>query len=73
MGKKIHLCEYETDELADALNGLFKRVVIIPRIRHGFKQTLDTLISEEAVQLSMYLRQKAEKWVPRLPKLKSQC
>jgi uncharacterized protein YggL (DUF469 family) len=58
MGKKIHLCEYETDELAEALNGLFDRVVAIPRIRHGFKQTLDTLISEEALLFAKFLKRK---------------
>jgi hypothetical protein len=69
MGKKIHLCEYETDELADALNSLFNRVVAIPRIRHGFKQTLDTLISEEALLLSKYLINDSEKWFPRIVSL----
>ena len=66
MGKKIHLCEYETNDLADALNGLFKRVVTIPRIRHGFKQTLDTLISEEAVILAKYLKKEIANWIPRV-------
>ena len=28
MGKKIHLCEYETDNLADALNDVFNRVLL---------------------------------------------
>jgi len=35
MGKRIHLCEFEADSLADGLNGLFNRQVEIPRIRHG--------------------------------------
>lgn len=42
MGKKIHLCEYETNELAEGLNNLFERKVEIPRIKHGSKQTIDT-------------------------------
>jgi CRISP-associated protein Cas1 len=67
MGKKIHLCEYETDELADALNDLFNRVVAIPRVRHGFKQTLDTLICEEAMLLAKYLRGELTNWLPRNP------
>ena len=57
MGKKIHLCKYETDDLADALNDMFNRVVSIPRIRHGFKQTLDTLISEEAILFAKSLQE----------------
>ena len=69
MGKKIHLCEYETDELADALAELFERKVNIPRIRHGFKQTIDTLISEEAFLLAKFLRNEKREWTPRLPTL----
>ncbi len=66
MGKKIHLWEYETNELADALAELFNRTVSIPRIRHEFKQTIDTLISEEAVLFAKSLQEKKIIWVPRL-------
>jgi len=40
IGKKIHLCDYETNELADGLNALFERTVEIPRIKVGNKQPL---------------------------------
>jgi hypothetical protein len=50
MGKRVHLCEYEADNLADELNKLFESEFNIPRIRYGSKQTLDTLITEEASQ-----------------------
>jgi hypothetical protein len=66
MGKRIHLCEYEADSLADGLNGLFNRVVEIPRIRHGERQTLDTLINEEALLFAKYLRDERKEWIPRL-------
>jgi CRISP-associated protein Cas1 len=66
MGKKIHLCEYETDDLAEALNELFDRKVNIPRIRHGFRQTLDTLVSEETKLLSKYIESEKNEWIPRL-------
>jgi hypothetical protein len=69
MGKRIHLCEYETNELAEDLNGLFDRIVEIPRIRHGSKQTLDTLINEEAYLLAKFLRHERETWVPRITSL----
>jgi len=65
-GKRIHLCEYETNELAEDLNGLFDRVIEIPRIRHGSKQTLDTLINEEAYILARYLRNEKQTWIPRV-------
>jgi len=67
MGKRIHLCKFETDSLADGLNGVFNREVEIPRIRHGKKQTLDTLINEEALLLAKFLRQEKKEWNPRLP------
>ena len=67
MGKRIHLCEYETNELADALNTFFERIVEVPRIKHGNKQTLDTLISEEALLLAKYLRGEHGTWTPRIP------
>jgi len=66
MGKRIHLCEYETDSLADDLNNLFNREVDIPRIKHGKMQTIDTLISEEALLLAKYLRNEKEEWLPRV-------
>lgn len=69
MGKRIHLCEYETDSLADGLNNLFKRKVEIPRIKHGKKQTLDTLISEEALLLAKFLRKERKGWIPRIVNL----
>jgi hypothetical protein len=66
MGKRIHLCEYETDRLAEGLYDLFSREVEIPRIRHSKRQTLDTLISEEALLLAKYLRDERETWSPRI-------
>jgi hypothetical protein len=69
MGKRIHLCEYETDSLAEGLNSLFNRQVEIPRIRHGKRQTLDTLISEEALLLAKFLRNERKDWTPRLPSI----
>jgi hypothetical protein len=68
MCKRIHLCEFETDSLADALNGVFNREVEIPRIRHGKRQTLDTFINEEALLLAKFLRNEKKEWNPRLPK-----
>lgn len=56
MGKRIHLCEFETDSLADSLNSLFDCEVEIARIKYGKKQTLDTLINEEALLLAKFLR-----------------
>ena len=67
MGKRIHLCEVEAGRMAEDLNRLFDRKVEVPRIKHGKRQTLDTLICEEALLLAKYLRGERNSWVPRLP------
>jgi CRISP-associated protein Cas1 len=67
MGKKIHLKEYETDSLAEDLNVFFERMVAVERIKVGKRQTIDTLISEEALLFAKYLRKERKEWTPRLP------
>jgi len=69
MGKRIHLCEFEAGRLAEDLNRLFERKVEVPRIKHGKRQTLDTLICEEALLLAKYLRGERNSWIPRLPSI----
>ena len=71
MGKRIHLCEYETDSLAEGLNSLFEKEAEIPRIKHGNNQTLDTLNSEEAQLLAKYLRNERRSWIPRQASIES--
>ena len=69
MGKRIHLIEYEADSLAEGLNLFFERFVEIPRIKHGNRQTIATLISEEALLLSKFLRGEKRIWEPRIAAL----
>jgi len=66
MGKRIHLCEFETNELAEALNQFFDRMVEVPRIKVGNRQTIETLINEEALLVAKYLRDERETWIPRV-------
>ena len=66
MGKKIHLCEYEANGLTEGLNLFFEHKGDIPRIKHGKSQTIDTLISEEALLLAKYLRNEKKNWMPRI-------
>lgn len=65
IGKKIHLKEYETDSLAEDLNLFFERMVEVPRIKVGKRQTLDTLLNEEALLFAKYLRKERKEWIPR--------
>lgn len=69
MGKRIHLCEYETNDLAEGLNQLFEHIVDMPRIKHGKRQTIETLISEECLIFSRYLGNERKEWNPRTPSL----
>lgn len=66
MGKRIHLCEFETNDLAEGLISLLECEVDIPRIRHGIGQTLDTLINEEAYAFARFLRDERDTWIPRI-------
>ena len=64
------MCEYKTNDLAEGLNNLFEKTVEIPRIKHGNKQTIDTLINEEALLFAKYLRNEKKNWNPRISNLK---
>lgn len=66
MGKRIHLCECETNELADALTSFFERMVEVPRMRIGKRQTIQTLINEEALLFAKFLRDERKTWEPRM-------
>jgi len=66
MGKRFHLCEYETDELAKALNLFFNRMVEVSRIKVGQRQTIETLIREEALLFAKFLREGRKTWIPRI-------
>jgi hypothetical protein len=46
-----------------------EKSVEILRIKVGKKQTIDTLISEEAMLLAKYLRNEKKNWNPRIANL----
>ncbi len=48
------------------LNAFFESTVEIPRIKVGKKQTIETLISEEALLFADYLRTEKTRWIPRI-------
>jgi len=67
-GRRIFLRDIETHGLFENLEVFFdKRIVEIPRIKVGKKQTVQTLLNEEAQLFAMYLRGERSAWVPRLP------
>jgi hypothetical protein len=45
----------------------FESTVEVERMRHGKRQTIETLINEEAFLLAQYLRDEQGTWSPRAP------
>jgi len=65
-GKREYLNGSRTRELVGSLDEMFEGWVEVPRIRHGSRQTLETLINEEALLLAKYLRDENKIWIPRV-------
>ena len=65
MGKREYLNDFETKDFMARLNRFFESTVDIPRIRVGKRQTIETLINEEALLLAKFTRNESETWRPR--------
>ncbi len=66
-GEREYLNKALAKDMMTRLNSFFESIVDIPRIKHGNKQTIETLIYEEALLLANYLRNEIPIWIPRLP------
>ena len=69
VAKRQYLNIVKTRDLMKKLNAVFERKVMVPRIYIGKKQTIETLINEEAQMFAMYLRGKRKTWTPRIASL----
>jgi CRISPR-associated protein Cas1 len=69
VGKREYLNDLDSKKLMQKLNQLLESEVEIPRIRHGKKQTFETLINEESLLLAKHLRFEKKKWNPRIATL----
>jgi len=58
--------------LPNIFNNCFEKTVEIPRIKVGERQTIETLINEEALLFAKYLRNERENWIPRIPSFQRQ-
>ena len=65
-GKREYLNETKTRELMNSLDRFFETTIDIPRIKVGNKQTIETLINEEALLFAKFLRNERETWIPRI-------
>jgi CRISPR-associated protein Cas1 len=66
---RLFLKSEKNREFEKRLHGCFDVKVDIPRIRHGSKQTVETLINEEALLFAQYLRNERQIWEPRVIEL----
>jgi len=65
-GKRQYLNDARTKDMMRQLDGYFESMVEIPRMKVGERQTIETLISEEALLFAKYLRNEKETWHPRI-------
>jgi hypothetical protein len=65
-GKRVYLNDAQTRDLMKQLDEFFEYKILVPRIRVGKQQTIDTLIKEEALSFARYLRNEKERWLPRI-------
>jgi CRISPR/Cas system-associated endonuclease Cas1 len=65
-GKREYLNETETKDFTKKLTDYFEMYVEIPRIQAGERQTIETLINEEALLFAKYLRGERKEWIPRI-------
>lgn len=66
IGQREYLNNSNTNDLTSCLYYYFESTVDIPRMKHGKRQTIETLINEEAFLFAKYLRDECEAWSPRI-------
>ena len=64
-GKRAFLNKERNKEFLDRLEDYFQTIVNVPRVRHGKRQELETIINEEAMLLASFVRGKRI-WEPRV-------
>jgi len=68
-GRREYLNDGKTREFMSLLGDFFDSMVDVPRLKHGNRQTIGSLINEEVSLLSKYLIKEKKKWIPRNPLL----
>ena len=56
----------QSRDLTKDLNAFFESDVELPRMKVGGKQTIETLVGEEALLFAKYVRNEKREWVPRV-------
>jgi CRISPR-associated protein Cas1 len=68
-GEREYLSKDSTRDFMRNLNAFFETTLNIPRVKHGNRQSIETLINEEALLLANYLRDERQSWNPRIASL----
>jgi len=68
-GKREYLNDRQTRHLMKELDALFESEVEEKNIKVGRRPTIETLISEEALLLSEFLRNERKTWTPRIAEI----
>jgi CRISPR-associated protein Cas1 len=68
IGQREYLNNSRTNDLTSKLS-YFESMVEIPRMKHGKRQTVETLINEEVFLFARYVRDEHETWIPRIANL----
>lgn len=63
-GEREYLDDHQTKVMMKQLSVFFKLKIEIPRIRVGERQTVETLVNEEAILLAKFLRDEIKMWNP---------
>jgi len=67
-GQREYLKKALAKDFMNKLNSFFESKVEIPRIKHGKRQEIESMLNEEAYLFAKYLRNERKEWSPRLPK-----
>jgi CRISPR-associated protein Cas1 len=65
-GEREYLKKTFADDIMKKLNSFFESTIEIRRVKHGNRQSLETLINEEAFLLAQHIRNEEAIWSPRL-------
>jgi len=65
-GRREYLNDVKTREFMALLDDFFNSTINVPRLKHGDKQSIGSLIKEEAFLLTKYLRGEKNSWIPRV-------
>lgn len=68
-GQRLFIDRAETKRFVDALHEFLRQHVDVARFRHGKRQRVETLISEEAFLFAQWIRGEKSKWQPRIVSL----